>query len=94
MKKIGEEATTKPIELRCPSWCRMFKKRDRIVPFDVSPIVPSPEQEVLTLDPHVAFCFAVCLSVGLLLHEGCVDGCVAAHARCYSCPLRLLQPWR
>eukprot|EP00903_Cladosiphon_okamuranus_P014193 g13187.t1 len=45
INKIGEEATTKPIELRCPSWCRMFKKRDRIVPFDVSPIVPSPVQE-------------------------------------------------
>eukprot|EP00752_Nemacystus_decipiens_P009987 g8906.t1 len=45
MKKVGEEATTKPIELRSPSWCRMFKKRNGIVPFDVSPIVPSPEQE-------------------------------------------------
>lgn len=53
MKKIGEEATTKPVELRCPSWCRMFKKRDRIVPFEVSPIVPSPEQEVLQQSTRV-----------------------------------------
>lgn len=53
MKKIGEEATAKPIELRCPSWCRMFKKRDKIVPFDVSPIVPSPEQEVISLDTYM-----------------------------------------
>lgn len=50
MKKKGEEVTSKPIELRCPSWCRMFKKRDGIVPFDVSPIVPSPEQEVTYQD--------------------------------------------
>ncbi|CAN0028523.1 unnamed protein product [Scytosiphon promiscuus] len=35
----------KPAELRCPSWCKMFKRRDANVPFDVLPIVPSPEQE-------------------------------------------------
>ena len=37
---------TYPPELRCPSWCRTFKRRDGVVPFDVCPIVPSPEQEV------------------------------------------------
>ncbi|CAM9603714.1 unnamed protein product [Ascophyllum nodosum] len=36
---------TYPPELRCPSWCRTFKRRDGVVPFDVCPIVPSPEQE-------------------------------------------------
>ncbi len=49
MKKEGDEATTKPPELRCPAWCRMFKRRDGTAPFDVSPIVPSPEQEVRCL---------------------------------------------
>lgn len=48
MKKVQDRGMKgdKPIELRCPAWCRMFKRRDGTVPFDVSPIVPSPEQEV------------------------------------------------
>ncbi|CAM9264220.1 unnamed protein product [Pylaiella littoralis] len=47
MKKVQDRGMKgdKPIELRCPAWCRMFKRRDGTVPFDVSPIVPSPEQE-------------------------------------------------
>lgn len=35
-----------PPELRCPGWCRDFKSRNGVVPYHVSPIVASPEQEV------------------------------------------------
>ncbi|CAM9456228.1 unnamed protein product, partial [Hapterophycus canaliculatus] len=47
MKKgaVAGSNANKPAELRCPSWCKMFKRRDGNVPFDVLPIVPSPEQE-------------------------------------------------
>ncbi|CBJ25817.1 conserved unknown protein [Ectocarpus siliculosus] len=46
MKQGGGGGTlNKPAELRCPAWCRMFKRRDGTVPFDVSPIVPAPEPE-------------------------------------------------
>lgn len=44
----GGGTLNKPAELRCPAWCRMFKRRDGTVPFDVSPIVPAPEPEVRT----------------------------------------------
>lgn len=44
----GAKKLTYPDELRCPAWCRTFKRRDGTVPFDVSAMVPSPEQEVCT----------------------------------------------
>ncbi|CAM9956995.1 unnamed protein product, partial [Ectocarpus fasciculatus] len=44
-KKQGGGALNKPAELRCPSWCKMFKRRDGTVPFDVLPMVPAPEPE-------------------------------------------------
>lgn len=34
-----------PPELLCPSWCKDFKSRNGVVPFEVLSIVPSPEQE-------------------------------------------------
>lgn len=36
-----------PPELLCPSWCKDFKSRNGVVPFEVLSIVPSPEQEVI-----------------------------------------------